>query len=76
MEDVDRNAKFFHKVANNRRKFNAIENIVVVLVVEHELHADESSMKSAIVQFYEKLYHENFPFKPLLERISDSTTNF
>ena len=44
--------------------------------MEHELHVDESSMKSAIVQFYEKLYHENFPFRPLLERISDSTTNF
>jgi len=71
MEDGDRNTKFFHRVANNRRKFNAIENIVV----EGELHVDDSSMKDAIVHFYEQLYHENFPSRPFLEGISYSTIN-
>ena len=30
------------------------------------LHVDDSSVKGAIVQFYEKLYHENFTSRPFL----------
>ena len=71
MEDGDRNTKFFHRVANCRRKFNAIESIEV----EGDLHVDDSSIKGAIVQFYEKLYHENFIFRPFLEEISYSSVN-
>jgi len=69
MEDGDRNTKFFHRVANCRRKFNAIESIEV----EGDLHVDDSSIKGAIVQFYEKLYHENFSSRPFLEEISYSS---
>jgi len=69
MEDGDRKTKFFHRVANSRRKFNAINNIEV----KGELHVDDSSVKGAIVHFYEKLYHENFPSRPFLEGISYSS---
>jgi len=61
MEDGDRNTKFLYRVENNRRKFTAIENIVV----EGELHVDDSSVKGEIV-----LYLENFPFGPFLQGIS------
>jgi len=69
MEDDDRNTKFFHRVANSRRKFNAIKSIEV----EGDLHVDDSSVKGAIVKFYEKLYHENFSCRPFLEGISCSS---
>jgi len=69
MEDGDRNTKFFHRVANSRRKFNAIESIKV----EGDLHVDDSSLKGAIVQFYEKLYHENSSYRSFLEGISYSS---
>jgi len=49
MEDGDLNTKFYHRVANSRRKLNAIENIVV----EGELHADDSSVKGAIAHSME-----------------------
>jgi len=42
---------------------------------EVKLHVDDSSVKSAIVHFYEELYHENFPSRPFLEGISYSTIN-
>jgi len=65
MEDGDCKTKFFHRVANVRRKFDAIKNIGV----EGELHFDDSSVKGAVVHFYEKIYHENFPSRPFLEGI-------
>jgi len=45
MENGDRNTSFFHRVANSRRKFNAIESIEV----EGDLHVDDSSVKGAII---------------------------
>jgi hypothetical protein len=65
MVDGDRNTKFFHRVASMRRRFNAIDKIVV----EGELHGDASSVKDAIVHFYEKLYHEDASSRPFLEGI-------
>ena len=46
IEDGERNTKFFHRVASMRRRFNAIDKIVV----EGELHSDVSSVKDAILQ--------------------------
>jgi len=47
MEDDDRNKKNFHRIASMRRRFDAIDKIVV----EGELHSDVSSVKDAIVHF-------------------------
>ena len=69
MEDGDRNTKLFHRVATMRRRFNAIEKIVV----EGELRDDVSSVKGAIVQFYEKLYHKDVSSRPFLKGISYSS---
>ena len=66
MEDGDRNTKFFRRVASMRGRFNAINKIVV----EEELHSDVSSVKDAILQFYEKLYQEDVSARPFLEDIS------
>ena len=53
-------------MANNRRKLNAIHSIYV----EGAFFSDTSSVKGAIVNFYDKLYHEHHPGRPLLEGIS------
>jgi len=47
IEEEDRNTKFFHRMANSRRKFNAIHNIKV----DDEYHVESSSIKYAITQF-------------------------
>ena len=52
MKDGERNTKFFHRVASMRRRFSAIDKIVV----EGERHDDVSSVKDVIVHFYKKLY--------------------
>ena len=52
-----------------RRRFNAIDKIMV----EGELHGDVSSVKGAIVQFYEKLYREDVSSRPFLEGISHNS---
>ena len=41
-------------------------------MVEGELHVDDSFVKGAIVQLYEKLYHKNSSSRPFLEGISYS----
>ena len=64
--DGDRNTKFFHQVANRRRKFNTIHKIKV----DGECFADAASMKTAIAQFYDHLYHEDQPFRPFLGGIA------
>ena len=43
--------------------------------MEGELHVDDYSVKGTIFQLYEKLYRENFIFRPFLEEISYSSVN-
>jgi len=54
-EDGDRNTKFFHQVANIRKRFNAIHKIQV----DGEFYFDAASAKNATFNFYENLYHED-----------------
>ena len=69
IEDHNCNTKFFHRVANSRGKSNAIQNIVV----DGELHIEGYFVKGAIVHFFAKLRHENFPSRPFLEGFSYNT---
>jgi len=69
MQQGDRNTKFFHRVANNKRKFNAIGTIKV----NGQAFGDDSSMKNAIVHFLENLLHDNRTQRPLLDGISYDT---
>ena len=57
------NTKFFHRVANNRRKFNTIHSICV----DGASFDENSSVKEAVVNFYKKLYEEDYPSRPFLE---------
>ena len=60
--DGGRHTKFFHQVANRRRKFNAIHKIIV----DGEFFADVVLVKNAIVQFYDNLYREDQPSRLFL----------
>ena len=66
LDKGDRDTRFFHRVGGMRRRFNAIDKIVV----EGERHGDVSLVKDAIVHFYEKLYHEDAASRLFLEGIS------
>jgi len=54
IEGGDRNTKFFHHVANRRRKFNAVHKIKM----DCESYVDAFSIKGAIFHCYENLYSE------------------
>ena len=53
-------------MANNRRKFNTIHSICV----DGVSCDDNSSVKEAIVNFYNKLYEEDYPSRPFLEGLA------
>jgi len=55
----DRNTKFFHRVANMRRKFNSM-SFVVVDGVQYDALPD---MKSTIYNFYKSLLSESEPWR-------------
>ena len=64
-EDGDWNTKSFHRMANGRRKFNAIRRIKV----DNQVLDEDSTLKGAIVHYYEKLYREEYPVWPFLDGI-------
>ena len=59
----DNNTKFFHKMANSRRRHNHIS----MLEVDGVIYEDESEMADQAVQFYKKLYKETEEWRPSVE---------
>ena len=57
------NTKFFHKVANSRRRYNHIS----ILEVNGVIYEDESEMANQAVQFYKNLYKETKEWRPFVE---------
>ncbi|CAL1385774.1 unnamed protein product [Linum trigynum] len=56
----DLNTKFFHRVANYRRKFNFIESIKV----NGRLMEGREELASGVVSFYQNLFKETLAFRP------------
>ena len=54
-KEGDNNTKFFHKVANSRRRYNYIS----MLEVNGVIYEDESEMADQAVPFYKNLYKES-----------------
>ena len=62
-KEGDNNTKFFHKMANSRKRYNHIS----MLEVDGVIYEDESEMANQAVQFYKKLYKETEEWRPSME---------
>ena len=63
IKEGNNNTKFFHKVANSRRRYNHIS----MLEVDGVIYENESEMANQIVQFYKNLYKESEDWRPFVE---------
>ena len=52
IKEGDNNTKFFHKMANSRRRFNHLS----FLEVDGVIYKEESEMAAQVVNFYKNLY--------------------
>lgn len=59
----DKNTKCFHRVANARRRANALSR----LMVDGEFLEDQGSIRNHVVEFYERLYSDPVPWRPTLD---------
>ena len=63
IKEGDNNTKFFHKMANSRRRHNHIS----MLEVNGVIYEDEFEMVDQAVQFYKKLYKKTEEWRPFVE---------
>jgi len=69
LKEGDSNTKFFHRLANSHRRHNMIE----ALVVDGQLTEDRTVIKDHIVEFYAKLYSEQYQWRPKVDDLSFSS---
>ena len=55
IKEGDNNTKFFHKMANSRKRFNHLS----FLEVDEVIYEEESEMVAQVVNFYKNLYQES-----------------
>ncbi|KAK4540324.1 hypothetical protein RGQ29_031849 [Quercus rubra] len=63
IKEGDNNTKFFHKMANSRRRFNHL----CFLEVDGEIYEEESEIAAQVVNFYKNLYQESEEWRPFAE---------
>ena len=63
IKEGDNNTKFFHKVANSRRRYNHLS----ILEVDRVIYEKESEVTAHVVQFYKNLYQETEEWRPFVE---------
>ena len=63
IKEGDNNTKFFHKMANSRRRFNHLS----ILEVDGVVYEEESEVAAQVVQFYKNLYQETEEWRPFAE---------
>ena len=63
IKEGDNNIKFFHKVANSRRRYSHIS----MLEVNGDIYEDEYEMANQVVQFYKNLCKESEEWRPFVE---------
>ncbi|WMV33011.1 hypothetical protein MTR67_026396 [Solanum verrucosum] len=77
LKDGDRNTKYFQSVANANRRYNCIDKLKIA---EHVIE-DKREIKEEILSYYQHLYTENEPWRPLarfenLARISEAESTW
>ena len=63
IKEGNNNTKFFHKVANSRRRYNHIS----MLEMDGVMYEDDLEMADQVVQFYKNLYNETEEWRPFVE---------
>ena len=63
IKEGDNNTKFFHKVANSRRKYNHLS----MLEVDRVIYEQELEVANKVVLFYKNLYKETEEWRPFVE---------
>ena len=63
IKEGDNNTKFFHKMANSRRRFNHLS----ILEVDGVIYEEESKVAAQVVKFYKNLYQEIEEWRPFVE---------
>jgi len=60
LKEEDKNANFFHKMANAHKRYNNIDQ----LLIQGNIVQDPERIQGEIVEFYQKLYSENVQWEP------------
>ena len=63
IKEGDNNTKFFHKMANSRRRFNHLS----FLEVDGVIYEEETKIAAQVVNFYKNLYQESEEWRPFVE---------
>ena len=63
IKEGDNNTKFFHKVANSRRRYNHLS----FLEVNGVIYVEGVEVATQVVQFYKSLYQETEKWRPFVE---------
>ena len=63
IKEGDNNTKFFHKVANSRRRYNHLS----MVEVDGVIYEEGSEVADQVVEFYKKLYTEIEEWMPFVE---------
>ena len=66
LREGDKYTKSFHKVANSNRRKNSIDS----LLIEGTLSTNMVEISEYIVQFYNRLYTEQFSWQPSVDGLS------
>jgi hypothetical protein len=66
LKEGDKCTKFFHRVANSNRRFNAIES----LSINDSVSSDKPIIKDYASQFYETLFAEPYSWRPRLDDLA------
>ena len=66
LRDGDRNTKFFHAIASNKRRKNAISSIEV----DGSTEDDPSKIKTEAREFFKKIFEEDCPIRPVFEGLN------
>ncbi|KAL4633515.1 hypothetical protein ACB092_04G128100 [Castanea dentata] len=63
IKEGDNNTKFFHKMANSRRRYNHLS----FLEVDGVIFEEGAEVAAQVVQFYKTLYQESEEWRPFVE---------